>query len=435
MQVSLENVGKLERRLTVSVPAEKLESKISQQLRELARSVRLNGFRPGKVPAKVIEQRFGAKVRSDAISEVINESFHAALRQENLRPAVPPSIETTGLPSDGEFRFTATFEVMPEIGQIDVSGLKVKRPTAKVEEADIDNMIETLRLQRRTWTPVERPAANGDMVMFESYVTVGDDRVPAEGVERSGTIIGSNVIPAEIEQRLMGATAGQQIEFEMAFPAEHRAVQLAGKTGTVHLNVVRVSEGVLPEIDEAFMASFGISEGGIEKFRAEVRANLERELRGALMQRLKADVVSRLLEAHADLELPGRMIEAEARGLARQAEEQARRNGQPNAQVSPEAMLPMARQRVAAAVLLGELARQNQIRLDPARLRETLISIASTYEEPMQVVELYEKDEQLMRGLESRVIEDQLIDWIADHADLTVQELTFAEVMRPNAAA
>jgi trigger factor len=433
MQVSVENVSKLERKLTVSVPADRLESKVSERLRELSRSVRLKGFRPGKVPAKVIEQRYGAQVRNEAIGDLIRDSFGEAVREQNLRPAVAPAIETSGAPEDGEFRYTATFEVVPEIGTIDVSGLKVKRPTAEVADSDIDTMIETLRQQRRSWEPVERAAAEGDMVMFESVAEVEGLRMPAEGVERSGTIVGSKALPAEIENGLVGLAAGDEKTIELTFPENHRVAASAGKPGRLMVKVVRVSEGTMPEVDDAFMASFGITEGGLEKFRTEIRANLERELRGALMARLKGDVVAKLLQAHAELEFPASMVEAEARGMAQQAERQAQSQGQKDVKVSHEALRPAARQRVAAALLLGELARQNDIRLDRNRLNEMMASIASTYEDPMQVVELYRNDAQLMQGLESRVIEDQLIDWIADHADLTVEQLSFTEVMQPGA--
>jgi len=431
MHVSVETLGTLQRKVTVSVPAERLEAQIRDRLRELSRSVRLKGFRPGKVPPKVIEQRFGAQVRNEAVGELIRDSFGEAVRQENLRPAVAPSIETTGAAEAGEFRYVATFDVMPEIGTIDVSGLKVQRPTASVEEADVDAMIDTLRQQRRTWDPVERPAQAGDLVLFESVAVAEGRRIPAEGVERSGTVLGSGAIFAEIEQRLIGLSTGIESEFDVAFPADYRVSDLAGQTAKMTVKPIRISEGVLPALDDAFMASFGVMEGGIEGFRREVRANLERELRGALMARLKADVASKLVAAHSELEFPQQMIEAEARGLAAQAEQQAKSQGQKDAKVDPQSLLPMARNRVAAAVLLGELARQNEIRLDRNRANEMLASIASTYENPMEVIELYRKDPQMMQSLESRVIEDQLIDWIADHADLTVQTLSFAEVMRP----
>ena len=436
MQVSIENLGTLGRKLTVSVPADQLESTIRQRLGELSRTVRLKGFRPGKVPGKVIEQRYGAQVRNEAVGDLIQRSFSQAVQQEKLRPAVQPQIETSGTPQDGEFKYVATFEVMPEIGTIDVSALKIVRPVAEVADADIDRMIETLRQQRRTWEDVTRAAAEGDLVMFESVTTTDEGRIPAEGVDRSGTILGSGGILIELENQLVGMAAGDERELDVTFPADYRNAALAGKAVKIAVKIVRVSEARLPELDDAFFAAFGIASGGVEQFRNEVRSNLERELKGALMLRLKSDVVGKLLEAHPDLELPSRMIEAEARGLAHQAAEQARQRGQQvPGNISFEPFMGQARQRVAAAVLLGELARQSNIRLDNGRLQEMMQLIASTYEEPEQVIELYRKDPQLLDGLRSRVIEDQVIDWIADHADASTTTLSFEEVMQPGATA
>lgn len=431
MQVSVENVGKLERKLTVRLPAEGLQSQVSTRLRELGRTVRLAGFRPGKVPPKVIEQRFGAQVRAEALGEVIRQGFSQAVQQENLRPAVAPNIEATSTGENGEVSFIATFEVMPEIGSIDVSGLKIVKPVSGVEDADVERMIETLRLQRRTWTPVERAAQAGDMVMFESSATTDAGRVPAEGVERAGTIIGSGAILPALEEKLVGLSTGQDAEFSVEFPADYRSPALAGKSAQMQVKIVRVSEPSLPEVDAEFIRSFGVAEADVDSFRREVRANLERELKGALMARLKVDVVDKLIAAHAELEMPSRMIDSEAGALARQAEQQAAQQGNPGAKADPAQFREAAKRRVAAAVLLGELARQNDIRLDMNRLTETLNLIASTYEDPSEVVELYRREPQLMQGLQSRVIEDQVIDWIADHADLTEQKLDFQDVMRP----
>ncbi len=437
MQVSIENVGTLGRKLTVSVPSDQLESTIRQRLNELSRTVRLKGFRPGKVPGKVIEQRFGVQVRNEAVGDLIQRSFNEAVHKENLRPAVQPQIETSGLPEGGEFKYVATFEVMPEIGAIDVSALKITRPVAEVVDADIDRMIETLRQQRRTWEDVQRPGQKGDLVMFESVAFTTDaGRIPAEGVDRSGTVLGSGGILVELEEQLVGLGAGDSKSVEVTFPGDYRNPALAGKAAKIDVKVVRVSESKLPELDDEFFAAFGIPNGGTERFRAEVRSNLERELKGALMVRLKNDVIAKLLASHADLDVPSRMIEAEARGLARQAVEQARSQGQKVPEdVSFESFLETARQRVMAAVLLGELARQNNIRLDPARLQEVMQLIASTYEEPDQVIELYRKDPQLLDGLRSRVIEDQVIDWIADHADASTTMLSFEDVMNQGSAA
>ena len=432
MQVSVENVGKLERKLTVRIPAGDYESQVKARLAEVARSVRLKGFRPGKVPAKVIEQRFGSQVRGEAISELIRSTFQEAVGQQNLRPAMAPEINTTGEPADGQIEYTATFEVLPDVGTVDVAKLAISKPVAQVSDVDIDAMIETLRQQRRSWSPIERPAQPGDMVLFEYSAQTADARHPAEGADRSGTILGSAAMTADLEQQVAGHAVGEQLAFDMTFPGNFRVAMLAGKPARVELRISRVQESRLPEVDDAFIAMFGIPDGGMDKFRADVRANLDRELKGVLTSRLKADVVQKLVDAYPELELPERMVQNEARALAEQAQAQAKQQGQSLVSAAPESFEAAARRRVAAGVLVGEIARQNGVRLDNRRVAEALASIASTYEEPQQVVELYQRDPNLMSSLQNRVLEDQVADWIADHAQTTEQYLTFNEAMRPN---
>jgi trigger factor len=425
MQVSIENVGKLGRKLTVRLPAEGLEEKVRTRVQEMGRNARLKGFRPGKVPTKVIEQRFGRQIRSEVLSEMIGSSFQEAVSREKLRPAVQPAIQTTGTPTNGEIEYTATFEVMPEVGKIEIGGLEIVKPTASVTDADIDQMIETLRQQRRTFAPVERAAHGGDMVLFEFAATAEGIRQPATGFERVGSILGSGAFVAEIENKLIGHKAGEDFTIDATFPAAFREPLLAGKSAQVQIRVVRVQEPQLPEVDEAFAESFGIHEGGLAKFREDVRANLERELKGVLMGRLKAATAEKLVDAYPEIDLPQAMVENDARALARQSGQQGE-----DAFVQ---FLPAARRRVAAGFLLAELGRQNEVRLDSRRVSEALASIASTYEEPEKVVELYTRDPQLMQGLQSRVLEDQVVEWVAEHAKLTEQTLSFNEVMRPGA--
>ena len=425
MQVSIENVGSLGRKLTVRLPAQRLEDTIRSRIQEMGRSARLKGFRPGKVPAKVIEQRFGSQIRNEALSEMIGSSFQEAVTQEKLRPAVQPSIATTGRPENGEIEYTATFEVLPEIGKLDVAGLEIVKPVASVTDPDIDQMIETLRLQRRSWHAVDRAAKDGDMVLFEFSAQAEGFRHPESGTDRVGAVLGSGAYSKELEDKLAGHKAGDEFTTHVDFPAAVRTPALAGKSVDVSVKLVRVQEAQLPVVDEAFAASFGVKEGGLGRFREDVRANLERELKGVLMGRLKAGALEKLVEAHPELELPQGMVENEARQLARQAGLQ-----------SPDAVaqfLPTARRRVSAGLLIGELARQNDIRLDSRRVSEALATIASTYEEPEQVVELYSRDPQLMGALQNRVIEDQVVEWLADHAKCSEQQLSFNDVMRPGA--
>ncbi len=430
MQVSLENLGKLERKLTVRLPADAYESQVKTRLAEASRNVRLKGFRPGKVPVKVIEQRFGAQIRGETMSELVRTSFQQAVDDQKLRPAVTPSISTSGEPVDGEIEYTATFEVLPEIGEIDVVALAITKPVATVEESDVDNMIETLRQQRRSWTPVERQAQDGDMVLFEFSADSDGTVFPEQGRERVGTILGSAAMSKDLEDQLVGHATGDEFSVETTFPDDFRMKPLAGKKATVTIKIMRVQESNLPELDESFVSSFGIGDGGMAKFRGDVRANLERELQTMLANRLKNDVVQKLLDAYPEIELPQGMVDAEARALHQQSKMQAEQQGQAfNA--DPSAFTEIARRRVCAGVLIGELARQNNIRPDSRRVAEALASIASTYEEPEQVVELYQRDPQLMGSLQNRVMEDQVAEWIAEHAQTNEQSMSFSEAMRP----
>jgi trigger factor len=425
MQVSIENVGSLGRKLTIRLPAQRLEDTIRSRIQEMGRNARLKGFRPGKVPTKVIEQRYGNQICNEALSEMIGSSFQEAVTQEKLRPAVQPSIATTGRPENGEIEYTATFEVLPEIGKLDIGTLDIVKPVASVTDADIDQMIETLRLQRRSWNQVDRAAQDGDMVLFE-YSAEGDGfRHPESGTDRVGAILGSGAYSKELEDKLAGHKAGEEFKAHIDFPAAVRTPALSGKSADVSVKIVRVQEAQLPAIDEAFAASFGVKEGGLDRFREDGRANLDRELKGVLMGRLKAGALEKLVEAHPELEVPQGMIENEARMLARQAGAQT--------QDAVAQFLPSARRRVSAGLLIAELARQNDIRLDARRVKEALATIASTYEEPEQVVELYSRDPQLMSALQNRVIEDQVVEWMAEHASCSEQQLSFNEVMRPGA--
>ncbi|KAG9575632.1 hypothetical protein KCV01_g17758, partial [Aureobasidium melanogenum] len=235
MQVSVENVGKLGRKLTVKFPAERLEAQVSERIAEMGRTVRLKGFRPGKVPTNVIKQRFGAQVRGEALSELIGSTLRDAVTQEKLQPIANPSVDTTGNPVDGEIAYTATFEIMPEFPAIDVSALEIARPKAEVKDTDIDKMIETLRTQRRSFDEVSRASKDGDFVMFEYAAEAGDYRFPAEGLERAGSVLGSGTLFKALDEALTGRTAGDDLVEDVAFPEDFRNADLAGKTAKVTL--------------------------------------------------------------------------------------------------------------------------------------------------------------------------------------------------------
>jgi len=430
MQASIESTGNLERRLSFSLPEDRLQTHISGRLGEIARTTRIKGFRPGKVPAKVIEQRFGAQVRGEAVDGLLRETFDAAIREHELRVVGSPRIDKG---DQGELSFVATVELVPDFGEIDVSKLSVVRHSAEIGDADIDQMIENLRQQRRTWVPVARGAKEGDLVALETFSQVGDERLPAEGVEKGTIVVGQNMMFEAIEKGLVGLAKGEEKTLDVDFPADWRVEALAGKTVQVTVKVTEVSEESLPEVDDAFIKSFGVKGGDVEQFRKDIRANLERELKGALMNRLRREVGEQLIAAYGSVELPPRLVENEARAMLAQQVEQIRRSGRNPGDIPADAhegFKEAAGKRVLVGLLVGEVARLNDLKLEPKRLNETMRLIASTYEEPEQVIEMYRNDPQLMSGLQNRVMEEQVIDWIAERAQHTEEKMSFQDAIR-----
>ncbi len=436
MQVSVEKIDDFGRRLKVVLPRERYTDGIHARIRELSKTVRLQGFRQGKVPPMIIEQRFGQQLRDEVMQELVRESLSQAFTQEKLRPALSPRISPPS--NEGEFSYEATFEVLPEFDAIDVSDLVVEREVADVAEADIDRMIDTLRRQRLTFKPAERAAQAGDYVAFE-FVIEGDDvRIPADGKERGLTAIGQKAVLPEIEDALVGLSAGESKTVSATFPESYRDERLANKTASITVTVTRVNEGVMPEVDDAFAASFNVG-GGVEAFRREVRGNLERELKQTLSMRLRTAVVEKLLAKFESTKVPESLVTEEAHAIQRQAiaenTERARRLNQPvPPEPAVESLREIARKRVRAGLLLNEIAAQQGLRLDENRVRAALAAIASTYEDPNEVVQMYQQDQRLMQSLRSRVMDEQVAEWIADHAQTTRIERSFQELLQPGAA-
>ena len=428
MQVSVESVGNLERRVILSLPAGDIDDQVGGRLREIARTVRIKGFRPGKVPAKVVEQRFGGQVRAEILDGLLRKGMDQAVRENELRIAGAPEISQSDEAAEGELKYVAAIELVPDFGELDMAKLEVVRHTAEVTDEDIERMLGNLRQQRASWTKVERAAKAGDLANLETASTIDGQRMPAEGVEKTSTVLGSGGMYPEVESAIVGMQPGEDKTIDVTLPADWHMPQFAGKTVTSTFKLVDVAEQVLPEVDAAFIRSFGVKSGDLEQFKSEIRSNLQRELKGALMNRLRREVGEQLVEAYKDVELPPRVVENEANALLANATEQARRQGQ-QVGAGVDAFREAARKRVLVALLVAEVARRNELRLDPARLNETMQLIASTYEQPQQVIDLYRNDPQLMQGLQNRVMEEQVIDWIAERATHTEQALSFQEAI------
>lgn len=428
MQVSVESVGNLERRVILSLPAGDIDDQVGGRLREIARTVRIKGFRPGKVPAKVVEQRFGGQVRAEILDGLLRKGMDQAVRENELRIAGAPEISQSDEAAEGELKYVAAIELVPDFGELDMAKLEVVRHTAEVTDEDIERMLGNLRQQRASWTKVERAAKAGDLANLETASTIDGQRMPAEGVEKTSTVLGSGGMYPEVESAIVGMQPGEEKTIDVTLPADWHMPQFAGKTVTSTFKLVDLAEQVLPEVDAAFIRSFGVKSGDLEQFKSEIRSNLQRELKGALMNRLRREVGEQLVEAYKDVELPPRVVENEANALLANATEQARRQGQ-QIGAGVDAFREAARKRVLVALLVAEVARRNELRLDPARLNETMQLIASTYEQPQQVIDLYRNDPQLMQGLQNRVMEEQVIDWIAERATHTEQALSFQEAI------
>lgn len=429
MQVALETQAALKRKLTINLPAGQLDQAIAGRMHQAARSVDLKGFRKGKVPMQIINQRFGQQIRSEATEELVRSSLGPAIEQEKLRPATTPAITSMDNTKDG-FVYVVEFEVMPEMGELSLDGLIVERETAEITDADIDRMIETLRVQRRTWVDVARASQVDDLVSFEFSADVNGVRLPAEGSENAATIIGTGATLPGLEEALTGVVAGSSREVPITFPDDYRDAAFAAKSGVAKLNVISVQAPVLPELDEDFVRSFGVPDGTNDAFRREVRSNLERELKGALSARLRAHITDKLIERFSDFELPDGLVDQDARALRTQAVENARRQGATvNSEPALEPFLTQAARRVRAGMVLNELARKNQMKLDNKRVIDALQAIASTYEDPREVMQMYGKDRNLMTSLQGRVMEEQVADWIAEKAQAKTIERSFSEVI------
>jgi trigger factor len=423
MQVSVEKTGDLERRMTVQVPAENIDSKVSGRLDELQRQVRLKGFRPGRVPMKIIRQRYGDQVREEVLQQVMQSSLQEAIGEQQLRVAGVSSLQPAPAGDSGDFEFTAELEVFPEMPEIAVADMDIQRPTVEIADGDIDDMIETLREQRRTFSEVERPAAEGDRLRVAYVAEVDGERIPDEGEHEIAPVLGQLASFPALEEALTGMSAGEDKELELAFPDNYGHEGLAGKSAQVKLTVKTVEESELPEVDAEFAAAFGI-EGGVEELRDGVRKNLEREKRQALSSRLKKAVTDGLAARYADVPVPPSSVEQEIRQLQSQVQQQSGQQPPP-----AENFRATAEQRVRLGMLLGELARQHDIAIDPARVQARIEEVAETYDQPTEVIELYRSEPRLMDQVENMVLEDQVVDWVLDNAKVEDKEMSFRELM------
>jgi len=429
MQVSVEKIGKLERRMQVQVPAERVSNEIAARLKSISRTARLNGFRPGKAPLNVIRRQFGPQVHREVIGELLQSSYEQAVTQNALTPAGSPRIEPQSIDEGQDLKYTATFEVYPEVVLQPLESLEIERLTADVTESDVDAMIEKLRQQQITYAEAARAAALKDKVTIDFEGSV--DGVPFAGGkgENIAIVLGEGRMLPQLEAGLVGTAVGDKRDIVVNFPADYRATELAGKEAVFATETKKVEEPALPALDEEFCKAFGVTEGGLAKLREDVAANMRRELAANLRNRNKSVVMDKLYAGNP-IEIPNVLLEAQISDMQADA---LRRAGVKDVSQAPppprEPYVEPARRRVALGLLLGDIIRREKLIVDRARVSERLDELVSTYGDAAAMKRAYMANPDAMRQVEGLTLEDQAVDWVLAHAKVHDKPSTFREVM------
>ena len=429
MQVSIEATGGLGRRMTVAVPAEQFEREFTERLKRLSRTARLAGFRPGRAPLKIVEAQYGGKLLDEVAQDLMRDSFYEALNREGLKAAGGPMIEPKALMRGQDMQYVAVFEIYPQVPRLDLKGVTVERPGCEITDADVDRTIEVMRKQRQTFRAVERAAADGDRLTIDFVGTLEGEEFPGGRAEGHTLILGAGNLLPDFEGGLKGASAGAVIDIPVAFPAEYGVPTLAGKSAQFHVTVGEVAEPVLPALDEAFAASLGVTEGGVEGLRQEVRQNLAREADRRVRERTKGEVFRRLREVNP-IDLPKVLVDNEALRLRDAAHSQLTRQG-----LRPEALpadsgafRERAAERVALGIILSELIRVRDLKADPAKVRARVEEMAADYDDPARFIEWYYSDRERLAEAESLVLEDQAVEQLLAEAEVADRALRFEEL-------
>ncbi|KPY27200.1 Trigger factor [Pseudomonas coronafaciens pv. porri] len=429
MQVSVENTSALERRMTIGVPAERIETEVNKRLQQTARKAKIPGFRPGKVPMSVIRQRYEDGARQEALGDLIQATFYEAVVEQKLNPAGAPAVEPKSFEKGKDLEYVATFEVFPEFTVAGFDTIAVERLSADVADSDLDNMLEVLRKQNVRFEVTDRAAQNEDQLNIDFVGKVDGEVFAGGSATATQLVLGSGRMIPGFEDGLVGAKAGEERVLNVTFPEDYQNLELAGKAAEFTVTVNTVSEPKLPELNEEFFKQFGIKETGIDGFRTEVRKNMERELRQAIKSKVKNQVMDGLLAANP-IEVPKSLLENEVNRLRVQAVQQFGGNIKPD-QLPAELFEEQAKRRVELGLIVAEVVKQFDLKPDDARVREMIQEMASAYQEPEQVVAWYYKNEQQMNEVRSVVLEEQVVDTVLQKASVTDKSVSYEEAVKP----
>jgi trigger factor len=434
MQVSVETTQGLERRLTITVPAESVDSAVKARLQQLAKTQRINGFRPGKVPTSVIKKRFGAAVRQEVAGEAMQRNFYEAIMQEKINPAGMPAFTLTKDEDGQDLEFAATFEIYPEVEVKGLDKVEVDKPVVEIKAKDLSEMMKTLQKQHASFKEVKRKAKEGDKVFINFVGTIDGEEFDGGKAEDFPLELGKGQMIPGFEDPLVGAKVGDEVLAKVTFPADYHAEALKGKDAEFTITVNKVEGLNLPKVDDEFALLFGVKEGGVEALEAEVKKNMQRELDQALKTQIKENVIAGLL-ANNELDLPSALVDQEINALREQAKQRFEQQG--NAANMPELPAELftdnAKRRVSVGLLLGEVIKSNKLEVDQDRVNALIEETASAYEDPSEVVEYYKSNKELLQQIQNLALEEQAIDTILNQAKVTEVKKSFDEVMNKKA--
>jgi len=430
MQVSVETTQGLERRLTITVPAESVDNAVKSRLQQLAKTQRINGFRPGKVPVSVIKKRYGQAVRQEVSGDVMQQNFYQAIVQEKINPAGMPAFELTKDQDGEDLEFVAKFEVYPEVEVKGVSDIELEKTVVEINDEDLDNMLETLQKQHGEWKEVRRKARKDDRLVIDFVGTVDGEEFDGGKAEDFTLELGKERMIPGFEKPLVGAKKGEEVIVDVTFPEDYHAEALKGKDAQFTVNVKKVEGLTFPKVDEEFAKLFGIEDGDVEALKAEVRKNMERELSQTLKSQLKENVISKLIETN-EVDLPSALVDQEVNALREQAKQRfSQQGGGANMPELPaDLFIDNAKRRVSIGLLLGEIIKQQELKADQDKVDSLIETMASAYEDPQEVVDYYKNNQELMQQMQNVALEEQAIEWVVSQAKTTEVSKAFDEVM------
>lgn len=430
MQVSVETTQGLERRATITVPAATIDEKVKELLKNEYRNRRINGFRKGKVPPNVLQKLFGKEARARAAQELMQSKYFEAIMQEKINPAGPPSIEPKVNEAGQDLEFVATFEVYPEVEVQGLDKIEIEKPDVTVTDKDVDDMLDTLRKQHASWKEVKRKSKKGERITIDFTGRIDGEEFDGGKAQDFALELGQGRMIPGFEDEIIGMKTGEEKTIKVTFPEDYHAENLKGKEAEFDIVAKKVEEQVLPEIDDEFVALFGVKEGGVDALKAEVRKNMERELKNTVQSKVKEQVLKGLVENN-DVETPSAMVKQEIDVLRRQAMQRFGNNAQQMPELPANLFEEQAKERVKVGLLLGEVIRGNDIKVDDAKVDEIIANNASAYEDPEEVVAYYRGNEELMQQVRNVALEDQAIDFILEKAKVSAKKTSFDELMNP----